>query len=200
MRPQPEGHAVPAADGAAAGGGAGAGAPGREAARGGRRRRQRAAPGRRQGRLRAPLRAVRPCAPCSAPPLCVSGDCAPGSAGAPDLEVFQRASASLSVFQTGVSPDCVLSQRSHCIASCHRVCTCRARAAGGGATMGDSMHKREENSVRVTNLSEDTREDDLRVSICLCPERHHSVEGWPNVGVLSSQLHQTGGSVSAKHV
>lgn len=40
---------------------------------------------------------------------------------------------------------------------------CRARAAGGGATMGDSMHKREENSVRVTNLSEDTREDDLRV-------------------------------------
>ena len=29
--------------------------------------------------------------------------------------------------------------------------------------MGDSMHKREENSVRVTNLSEDTREDDLRV-------------------------------------
>lgn len=39
----------------------------------------------------------------------------------------------------------------------------RMRAAGGGATMGDSMHKREENSVRVTNLSEDTREDDLRV-------------------------------------
>jgi translation initiation factor 3 subunit G len=38
----------------------------------------------------------------------------------------------------------------------------RARATGGGATMGDSMHKREENSVRVTNLSEDTREDDLR--------------------------------------
>lgn len=42
---------------------------------------------------------------------------------------------------------------------------CRARAAGGGASMGDSMHKREENSVRVTNLSEDTREDDLRVRI-----------------------------------
>lgn len=29
---------------------------------------------------------------------------------------------------------------------------------------GDSMRRREENSVRVTNLSEDTREDDLRVS------------------------------------
>jgi len=34
--------------------------------------------------------------------------------------------------------------------------------ASGGSSMGDSMHKREENSVRVTNLSEDTREDDLR--------------------------------------
>lgn len=33
--------------------------------------------------------------------------------------------------------------------------------AGAGA--GDSMHRREENSVRVTNLSEDTREEDLRV-------------------------------------
>ena len=36
------------------------------------------------------------------------------------------------------------------------------------------MRRREENSVRVTNLSEDTREDDLRVRtlaprpICLC--------------------------------
>lgn len=38
----------------------------------------------------------------------------------------------------------------------------RNRAAGD---TGDSMNKRrEENSVRVTNLSEDTREDDLRVS------------------------------------
>ena len=37
----------------------------------------------------------------------------------------------------------------------------RNRAAGD---TGDSMNKRrEENSVRVTNLSEDTREDDLRV-------------------------------------
>ena len=33
----------------------------------------------------------------------------------------------------------------------------------GAAGMGDSMHRREENSVRVTNLSEDTREEDLRV-------------------------------------
>jgi hypothetical protein len=31
--------------------------------------------------------------------------------------------------------------------------------------MGDSMHRREENSVRVTNLSEDTREEDLRVRL-----------------------------------
>lgn len=39
----------------------------------------------------------------------------------------------------------------------------RNRAAGD---TGDSMNKRrEENSVRVTNLSEDTREDDLRVRI-----------------------------------
>lgn len=38
----------------------------------------------------------------------------------------------------------------------------RNRAPGD---VGDSMNKRrEENSVRVTNLSEDTREDDLRVS------------------------------------
>ena len=35
---------------------------------------------------------------------------------------------------------------------------------GGAAGEGDSMRRREENSVRVTNLSEDTREDDLRVS------------------------------------
>ncbi|KAK9815263.1 hypothetical protein WJX72_000878 [[Myrmecia] bisecta] len=32
----------------------------------------------------------------------------------------------------------------------------------GAAGEGDSMRRREENSVRVTNLSEDTREDDLR--------------------------------------
>lgn len=38
----------------------------------------------------------------------------------------------------------------------------RNRQAGGDT--GDSMRRREENSVRVTNLSEDTREDDLRVS------------------------------------
>jgi hypothetical protein len=37
----------------------------------------------------------------------------------------------------------------------------RNRGAGGGE--GESMRRREENSVRVTNLSEDTREDDLRV-------------------------------------
>lgn len=36
----------------------------------------------------------------------------------------------------------------------------RNRMAGGD---GESMRRREENSVRVTNLSEDTREDDLRV-------------------------------------
>ncbi len=35
-----------------------------------------------------------------------------------------------------------------------------SRRAGAGE--GDSMRRREENSVRVTNLSEDTREDDLR--------------------------------------
>ena len=41
----------------------------------------------------------------------------------------------------------------------------RNRAAGD---TGDSMNKRrEENSVRVTNLSEDTREDDLRVCTSL---------------------------------
>lgn len=41
----------------------------------------------------------------------------------------------------------------------------RNRAAGD---TGDSMNKRrEENSVRVTNLSEDTREDDLRVCTAL---------------------------------
>lgn len=39
----------------------------------------------------------------------------------------------------------------------------RARMAGGDAT-GDAMRnqRRDENSVRVTNLSPDTREDDLR--------------------------------------
>ena len=37
--------------------------------------------------------------------------------------------------------------------------------AGGASMMGESMHRRgDDNSVRVTNLSEDTREDDLRVS------------------------------------
>ncbi len=41
----------------------------------------------------------------------------------------------------------------------------RNRAAGD---TGDSMNKRrEENSVRVTNLSEDTREDDLRVCVAV---------------------------------
>ena len=40
----------------------------------------------------------------------------------------------------------------------------RLRAAVAGE--GDSMRRREENSVRVTNLSEDTREDDLRVRPC----------------------------------
>ena len=40
----------------------------------------------------------------------------------------------------------------------------RNRGAAG-MSMGDSMHRRgDDNSVRVTNLSEDTREDDLRVS------------------------------------
>jgi translation initiation factor 3 subunit G len=35
--------------------------------------------------------------------------------------------------------------------------------ATGGASMGDSMNRRrEENSVRVSNLSEDTREQDLQ--------------------------------------
>ena len=41
----------------------------------------------------------------------------------------------------------------------------RNRGAAG-MSMGDSMHRRgDDNSVRVTNLSEDTREDDLRVSV-----------------------------------
>ncbi len=47
----------------------------------------------------------------------------------------------------------------------------------GAAGMGDSMHRREENSVRVTNLSEDTREEDLRVShqiLGLLPDLHAS--------------------------
>lgn len=39
-----------------------------------------------------------------------------------------------------------------------------SRRAGATMSDGDSMRRREENSVRVTNLSEDTREDDLRVS------------------------------------
>lgn len=38
-----------------------------------------------------------------------------------------------------------------------------SRRAGAGGGEGDSMRRRDENSVRVTNLSEDTREDDLRV-------------------------------------
>ncbi|KAK9917525.1 hypothetical protein WJX75_005305 [Coccomyxa subellipsoidea] len=37
-----------------------------------------------------------------------------------------------------------------------------SRRAGATMSDGDSMRRREENSVRVTNLSEDTREDDLR--------------------------------------
>ena len=38
----------------------------------------------------------------------------------------------------------------------------RSRLAGGGDAMGDAMNKRrDENSVRVSNLSEDTTEDDL---------------------------------------
>ena len=37
------------------------------------------------------------------------------------------------------------------------------RAGAGGASMGESMNRRrEENSVRVSNLSEDTREQDLQ--------------------------------------
>lgn len=48
------------------------------------------------------------------------------------------------------------------------VCPCRwvppsLRNRQAGGDTGDSMRRREENSVRVTNLSEDTREDDLRV-------------------------------------
>ena len=58
----------------------------------------------------------------------------------------------------------------------------RNRAAGD---TGDSMNKRrEENSVRVTNLSEDTREDDLRVcTACLdCRVAHtHSMQGADHV-------------------
>lgn len=43
----------------------------------------------------------------------------------------------------------------------------RARMAGGDPA-GDAMRaqRRDENSVRVTNLSPDTREDDLRVRAC----------------------------------
>ena len=39
------------------------------------------------------------------------------------------------------------------------------RGAGGE---GETMRRREENSLRVTNLSEDTREDDLRVRGLSC--------------------------------
>ncbi len=44
-----------------------------------------------------------------------------------------------------------------------------SRRAGATMADGDSMRRREENSVRVTNLSEDTREDDLRVSCSALP-------------------------------
>jgi hypothetical protein len=45
----------------------------------------------------------------------------------------------------------------------------RNRGAGGPGGDGDTMRRRtEENSVRVTNLSEETREDDLRVCACTC--------------------------------
>ncbi len=55
----------------------------------------------------------------------------------------------------------------------------RNRAAGD---TGDSMNKRrEENSVRVTNLSEDTREDDLRVCAACWMDcrvaQKHSMQG-----------------------
>ena len=45
--------------------------------------------------------------------------------------------------------------------------------------MGDSMHKREENSVRVTNLSEDTREDDLRVGPVFVARTHVNARCMP---------------------
>lgn len=44
-----------------------------------------------------------------------------------------------------------------------------SKRGGAGGGEGDSMRRREENSVRVTNLSEDTREDDLRVMLLIRP-------------------------------
>jgi hypothetical protein len=76
---------------------------------------------------------------------------------------LQHASATSTANRPFPRPLC--QSRYHCFAMYQCVCTCRARAAGGSTTVGDSMHKQEENNVRVTNLSEDTREDDLRVSI-----------------------------------
>ena len=61
----------------------------------------------------------------------------------------------------------------------------RNRAAGD---TGDSMNKRrEENSVRVTNLSEDTREDDLRVSCA-----HNALLGstWMSQNPSSASMQQ----------
>ena len=58
----------------------------------------------------------------------------------------------------------------------------------GGASEGDSMRRREENSVRVTNLSEDTREDDLRV--CLEIVSQHTSSACTEADARSSaQMH-----------
>ena len=45
---------------------------------------------------------------------------------------------------------------------------------------GDSMRRREENSLRVTNLSEDTREDDLRV----CHSHNRLLSMYPATGCI----------------
>ena len=64
-----------------------------------------------------------------------------------------------------------------------RAAMCRRMSRIGvqGTGLGDSMRRREENSLRVTNLSEDTREDDLRVCdsqmrTCLCIAAPASLE------------------------
>ena len=58
-----------------------------------------------------------------------------------------------------------------------------SRRAGATMSDGDSMRRREENSVRVTNLSEDTREDDLRVS---CIAQNIYIDSYSNFTPVQS--------------
>ena len=72
----------------------------------------------------------------------------------------------------------------------------RLRAAVAGE--GDSMRRREENSVRVTNLSEDTREDDLRVSRgCIIIARRF--RAYTPVGACLTSCFEGGTSCCSEH-